>query len=45
VDIADTIVVSLAYLNWLEKDASEALRKSLEKHEKAITSFIKQKKH
>jgi NTP pyrophosphatase (non-canonical NTP hydrolase) len=36
VDIADTIVVSLAYLNWLEKDASEAFRKALEKHEKAI---------
>jgi hypothetical protein len=24
VDIADTILVSLAYLNWLEKDATEA---------------------
>jgi len=41
VDIADTIVVSLAYLNWLEKDASEAFRKSLEKHEKAISRFTK----
>jgi NTP pyrophosphatase (non-canonical NTP hydrolase) len=37
VDITDTIVVSLAYLNWLEKDASQAFRKSLEKHQKAIT--------
>lgn len=36
VDIADIIVVSLAYLNWLEKDVSEAFRKSLEKHKKAI---------
>ena len=41
VDIADIIVVSLAYLNWLEKDASEAFRKSLEKHEKAISRFTK----
>jgi len=44
VDIADIIVVSLAYLNWLEKDASQAFRKSLEKHEKAIVRFAKQKK-
>jgi len=44
VDIADIIVVSLAYLNWLEKDASEALRKSLKKHEKAIKRFAEQKK-
>jgi NTP pyrophosphatase (non-canonical NTP hydrolase) len=42
VDIADVIVVSLAYLNWLEKDATEAFRKSLEKHEKAIKRFIAQ---
>jgi len=41
VDIADIIVVSLAYLNWLEKDASEAFRKSLEKHERAIKRFTK----
>ena len=41
VDIADIIVVSLAYLNWLEKDSSEAFRKSLEKHEKAIARFTK----
>jgi NTP pyrophosphatase (non-canonical NTP hydrolase) len=37
VDIADVIVVSLAYLNWLEKDGSEAFRKALVKHERAIT--------
>jgi NTP pyrophosphatase (non-canonical NTP hydrolase) len=36
VDIADVIVVSLAYLNWLEKDAAGAFKKALEKHEKAI---------
>jgi len=36
VDIADVIVVGLAYLNWLEKDATEAFKKALEKHEKAI---------
>ena len=44
VDIADIIVASLAYLNWLEKDASEAFRKALEKHEKAIARFVKQGK-
>lgn len=43
VDIADTILVSLAYLNWLEKDATEAFKKSLEKHEKAIKRFTEQK--
>lgn len=41
VDIADVIVVSLAYLNWLEKDASKAFRKSLEKHAKAMSRFTK----
>jgi len=44
VDIADVIVVSLAYLNWLEKDASEAFKKALEKQEKAIARLAKQKK-
>jgi len=44
VDIADLVVVSLAYLNWLQKDASEAFGKSLEKHEKAVARFSKQKK-
>lgn len=44
VDIADIILVSLAYLNWLEKDATEAFKKSLEKHKKAIKRFEEQKK-
>jgi NTP pyrophosphatase (non-canonical NTP hydrolase) len=44
VDIADVIVVSLAYLNWLEKDGSEAFKKALEKHERAIKRFIEQRK-
>jgi len=44
VDIADIIVVGLAYLNWLEKDASEAFKKSLEKHEKAIKRFTEKRK-
>jgi NTP pyrophosphatase (non-canonical NTP hydrolase) len=44
VDIADVMVVSLAYLNWLEKDASEAFKKSLEKHERAIKGFLEQRK-
>lgn len=43
VDIADIVVVSLAYLNWLGKDATEAFKKSLEKHEKAIKGSAKQK--
>ena len=43
VDIVDVIVVSLAYLNWLEKDTTEAFKKSLEKHEKAIKHFTEQK--
>jgi len=41
VDIADVVLVSLAYLNWLEKDATGAFKKSLEKHEKAIEFFKK----
>ena len=44
VDIADIVVVSLAYLNWLEKDASDAFEKSLEKHERAIKRFLEQSK-
>jgi NTP pyrophosphatase (non-canonical NTP hydrolase) len=44
VDIADVIVVSLAYLNWLEKDASEAFKKALEKHENAIRKFTEKRK-
>lgn len=44
VDIADVILVSLAYLNWLGKDATEAFKKSLKKHEKAIGLFKKTSK-
>lgn len=44
VDIADVIVVSLAYLNWLEKDASEAFKKALEKHGNAIRKFTEKRK-
>ncbi len=43
VDIADVILVSLAYLNWLDKDATEAFQKSLAKHRDAIKKFKKQK--
>jgi len=44
VDIADVVLACLAYLNWLEKDASEAFQKSLEKHQKAIETMKRQKK-
>ena len=44
VDITDLILAGLSYLNWLEKDATEAFQKSLEKHKKAIESMQKQKK-
>lgn len=43
VDIADVILVSLAYLNWLDKDATEAFQKSLAKHRDAIQKFKKQR--
>jgi NTP pyrophosphatase (non-canonical NTP hydrolase) len=36
VDVADVIVVCLAYLNWLEKDAAEAFKRALEKHREAM---------
>ena len=39
VDIADLIVTSLAYLNWLGKDASSAFEKALDKHEKAMEEW------
>lgn len=42
VDIADIILVCLAYLNWLETDATDAFKKSLTKHQKAINLFKKQ---
>ncbi|KPV62255.1 MAG: hypothetical protein AOA65_1952 [Candidatus Bathyarchaeota archaeon BA1] len=41
VDIADVVLVGLAYLNWLEKDATEAFKKLLAKHKKAIDLFKK----
>lgn len=44
VDIADVLLVSLAYLNWLEKDATKAFKKSLAKHAKAIELFKRQSK-
>lgn len=44
VDITDIILAGLNYLNWLEKEATEAFQKSLEKHKKAIESMQKQKK-
>lgn len=44
VDIADVILVGLAYLNWLEKDATEAFKKSSEKHKRAVETVKKQKK-
>ena len=43
-DITDVILAGLTYLNWLEKDATEAFKKSLEKHKKAIETMKKQKK-
>ncbi len=44
VDITDVILVCLAYLNWLGKDASSGFERSLEKHKKAIEIFGKQPK-
>ena len=44
VDITDVILVCLAYLNWLETDATKAFNKSLAKHQKAIDLFKKQNK-
>jgi len=44
VGITDVILVSLAYLNWLETDATKAFNKSLAKHQKAINLFKKQSK-
>ncbi|WP_309492051.1 hypothetical protein [Candidatus Hecatella orcuttiae] len=39
VDIADLIVCSLAYLNWLGKDASDAFMKALEKHKTRLEAL------
>ena len=44
VDATDVILVCLAYLNWLEKDASLSFERSLEKHKRAIEDFRKQSK-
>jgi len=44
VDITDVVLAGLAYLNWLEKDATEAFQKSLEKHRKAIETMKRQKR-
>jgi len=41
VDIADIIVCSLAYLNWLGKDASAAFMKALEKHRARLKALQK----
>jgi len=42
VDIADVILCCLAYLNWLDKDASAAFEKTLQKH-KRIVEELKRK--
>jgi len=44
VDIVDVILCSLAYLNWLDKDASAALEKSLEKHKRAIEKWKRERR-
>ncbi len=44
VDITDVILVCLAYLNWLGKEASPGFERSLEKHKKAIEDFRKRSK-
>lgn len=41
VDIADVIVCSLAYLNWLGKDASAAFAMALKKHEARMKALQK----
>lgn len=41
VDIADVIVCSLAYLNWLGKDASAAFTRALKKHEARLKTLQK----
>jgi len=44
VDIADVIVCSLAYLNWLKKDASAAFMKALAKHKARIEALQPKRK-
>ncbi|GEM_PF-270785 len=41
VDIADIIICSIAYLNWLDKNASEAFEKALKKHGEKLASLNK----
>jgi len=43
VDVADVILCCLAYMNWLDKDASAAFEKSLQKH-KRVVEGLKRKK-
>jgi NTP pyrophosphatase (non-canonical NTP hydrolase) len=39
VDVADVILCCLAYLNWLDKDASAAFKKSMQKHKRVIEAL------
>jgi NTP pyrophosphatase (non-canonical NTP hydrolase) len=39
VDVTDVILCCLAYLNWLDKDASAAFKKSLQKHKRVIEAL------
>ncbi len=43
VDITDIILACLAYLNWLEQDATKAFGKSLDKYKRAMELFKKEK--
>ena len=43
-DIADVILSCLAYMNWLEKDASAAFVKSLEKHKRVVEELKRKKR-
>lgn len=43
-DIADVILCCIAYLNWLDKDASAAFKKSLEKHRRIIEGLRRKRK-
>lgn len=38
-DIAAVILSCLAYLNWIDRDASKAFAKALEKHKKKVASL------
>jgi len=43
-DIADVILCCLAYMNWLDRDASAAFEKSLAKHKKVVDKLKRKKK-